>query len=360
MPEEPVKYITKMKLTEITVWRTMTAGLQEERHMNFAKTLWIGLAAYTIVICILAALLIGDTIGMPAFWSLLLISTIALFVPFVKVGGTEARISDNVLRIKAPMVDLSIPLGSISSIECRSSFKPGLRIFGYGGLRRGFGDFINDEFSTYTYAGDSRIPAFIVIGYGKGKVAVFNYMDEESTTALYRQIAAGSNAGSHVRSDAAAGKRKKGPGTVKVVAGIVVGIVVLAVVMAVVLVSSGHVDVSMDEDSLNIDASMMRENISYADIVSIELREDFDAGTRIGGYGTHDISSGKFRNDEFGKYRLAMHNDVDPVIVVHLADRVVVFNMGSAQDTESAFRELSERVGSVNIHTCYAISPSSA
>lgn len=322
--------------------------------MSSGKTFVMLLIAYTVAVWIAVMLLIWDTIGITAFLILIAVFTIALMIPLVGAGGTEARVADGMLMVKAPMVDLRIPLSTITSIECRHDFKPGLRIFGYGGLRRGSGDFTNAEFSSYTYAGDSRIHRFIVIGYGRGKIAAFNFRDEASTESLYRQIAAESGAKSVMVSDSSDSKKRYSR-TVKLVTGIVAGTIVLIIALIAILLSAGHIDVSMDDDSITIDATMMKEDILYSEISSIELREDFDAGTRIGGYGTHDISSGKFRNSEFGKYRLAMHNDVDTVIVIHLEDRVVVFNMESISETESTFHELDLRVESTNIHTCCAI-----
>ena len=131
-------------------------------------------------------------------------------------------------------------------------------------------------------------------------------------------------------------------------------IVAVAIVIAVVALTmtGGHVDASMDEGGVEVDATMMHEDIPYSDISHIELRDDLDYGVRVGGFGGSDISSGNFRNDEFGSYRLAVHNEVHSFIVVHRTDRsVVVFNLNSRESTESFFVELSLMVDGVHTPT---------
>ena len=320
--------------------------------MNGMKWFWIALALYIVSIWTMTVLLISDIIGMTFFWILLAILTVALFIPLLKTGGTEAHIADNTLHIKAPMVSLSIPLSSITSIECRQEFKPGLRMFGYGGLKRGYGDFTNKEFSSYTYAGDSRILRFIVIGYGKNKVVVFNFKDAESTESLYRQISSGSDASPIVRTGVNSEKRYSR--YVKLCIGITVGIILLVIAIIAIAFSAGHVDVGMDEDSITIDATMMKKDIEYNEIERIELRDDFDAGTRVGGYGTPKFSTGNFKNAEFGTYKLAMHNGIMPVVVIYcLNGDVVVFNTDDPDRTRTMAEELNERLGDRHVaSTC--------
>ena len=303
---------------------------------------WFGimLVSYLISIWIVVILLIMDIIGVVLFFALLAILTLILFIPFIKIGGTDAYISNDTLHIKAPMVNLSIPLCTITQMEFRQEFKPGLRMFGYGGLKRGYGDFTNDEFSSYIYAGDSRIPRFIVIRYGKGKVTVFNYKDTESTETLYHQISAGTDAGPIISSDTTGSKKRRSKNVKLFVGFIVIGAIFIAAI-AIIMLSVGHVDVSMDDDSITIDATMMKKDIRYDKIDHIELRDDFNAGKRVGGYSTPKFSTGNFKNAEFGKYKLAIHKGVMPVVVIYcLNGDVVVFNTNDPDCTRAMAEEL--------------------
>ncbi len=303
---------------------------------------WFGimLVSYLVSIWIVVILLIMDIIEVVLFFALLAILTLILFIPFIKIGGTEAYISNDTLHIKAPMVNLSIPLCTITQMEFRQEFKPGLRRFGYGGLKRGYGDFTNDEFSSYIYAGDSRIPRFIVIRYGKGKVTVFNYKDTESTETLYHQISAGTDAGPIINSDTTGSKKRRSKNVKLFVGFIVIGAIFIAAI-AIIMLSVGHVDVSMDDDSITIDATMMKKDIRYDKIDHIELRDDFNVGKRVGGYSTPKFSTGNFKNAEFGKYKLAIHKGVMPVVVIYcLNGDVVVFNTNDPDCTRAMAEEL--------------------
>lgn len=268
-------------------------------------------------------------------------------VPVAFFKGTDVTVGDGILRVRAPFVDLSIPLSTIDAAELRHGFDPGLRTYGYGGLRKGSGDFSNDEFGPYTFAGDTSIGVFVVVRYaGKSgkRIVVFNQTDEATTETLYSAIESATGTGGRIASDLAKGtsdhRRMK-----RIVYGVAGIIIAVAAVIVVASLYGGHADVSMDDDSVTIDATMMHADIHYSDIASVELRDDMDYGTRIGGYGGLDISSGNFRNDEFGRYRLAVHNDTSSCIVLHLnGGGTVVFNLDGEDATRTFYGELSDRV----------------
>ena len=314
--------------------------------MNDSRKFLVGLVASVLLIIVDLWLLMSTDIPMSLFWVILIVSIVILVLPIVSFEGTKVEMTGDRLRVKAAFVDLAIPLSSIPAVEYRETFDVGLRMFGYGGLRKGSGDFTNKEFGAYVFAGDTRIHGFVVVKYS-GKIAAFNTMDETTTRGIYDAIvsATGSEGGTVMSS--------KDPETLRrshrnlkwiMVSCIAVGIVVVIVVVALALFS-GHADASMDEDSLTIDATMMHQDIAYTDIAYVELREDMDYGMRIGGYGGADISSGKFRNDEFGNYKLAVHNSVDACIVVHRTNgEVTVFNLQDDGSTREFYDRLSTAV----------------
>ena len=315
--------------------------------MDDSTKFWVTALASTLIMVVDAVLVVMSALPMWAFWLILAVAVIMLFVPILSFKGTQASVSDGRLRVKAPFVDVDVPLSSIQAVECRTEFDMGLRMYGYGGISSGSGDFTNREFGSYTFAGTKKVPLFIVVRHSGKRILAFNVGSEAETMALYRELAGLSGKVGAVISPDESEKAAKGHRTMRnfMVAFIIMAVAIVIAVVALTM-TGGHVDVSMDEDGLEVDATMMHEDIPYSDISHIELRDDLDYGVRVGGFGGSDISSGNFRNDEFGSYRLAVHNDVHSFIVVHRTDgSVVVFNLENEEFTESFFEELSDRMG---------------
>ena len=314
--------------------------------MNDSTKFWCTVLASTLIMVVDAVLVVMSALPMWLFWLILAVAIVLLFIPMLSFKGTQASVSDGRLRVKAPFVDVDVPLSSIQAVECRTEFDLGLRMYGYGGISSGSGDFTNREFGSYTFAGTKKIPLFIVVRHGGKRILAFNVGSEAETMALYRELAGLSGKVGAVISPDESEKAAKGHRTMRnfMVAFIIMAVAIVIAVVALTM-TGGHVDVSMDEDGLEVDATMMHEDIQYSDISHIELRDYLDYGVRVGGFGGSDISSGNFRNDEFGSYRLAVHNDVHSFIIVHRTDgSVVVFNLENEESTESFFEELSDRM----------------
>lgn len=314
--------------------------------MNDSTKFWCTVLASTLIMVVDAVLVVMSALPMWLFWLILAVAIVLLFIPMLSFKGTQASVSDGRLRVKAPFVDVDVPLSSIQAVECRTEFDMGLRMYGYGGISSGSGDFTNREFGSYTFAGTKKIPLFIVVRHGGKRILAFNVGSEAETMALYRELAGLSGKVGAVISPDESEKAAKGHRTMRnfMVAFIIMAVAIVIAVVALTM-TGGHVDVSMDEDGLEVDATMMHEDIQYSDISHIELRDYLDYGVRVGGFGGSDISSGNFRNDEFGSYGLAVHNDVHSFIIVHRTDgSVVVFNLENEESTESFFEELSDRM----------------
>jgi len=107
---------------------------------------------------------------------------------------------------------------------------------------------------------------------------------------------------------------------------------------------SGSVNASVDDERLHVDAPLVDENISYGNIVSIEIRDDMEFGTRYNGFGGSKILSGGFKNSEFDKYTLACYKNVKKFIVVeHTEGKILVFNQDSVEKTLLLYDELFEK-----------------
>lgn len=99
------------------------------------------------------------------------------------------------------------------------------------------------------------------------------------------------------------------------VIGGVIGIASIVFAMAVVVFSG--VSVKLTGTALELSGGIGdRASIPYTEITGVEWRDVFDKGSRTWGTGTGKISSGTFTNDEFGAYRLYLHNRVRCAVVV--------------------------------------------
>ena len=278
------------------------------------------------------------------FIAILILGVLVCFLPLFFLRPAQVSVENGVLRIKAPFVDLMLTPDLIQAVEFRESFKPGLRTFGYGGLKKGYGDFTNKELGNYTFAGDTRIPAFVLVRHHGNRLLVFNFADAPHTFALYNRLKSGAGSDAPVvregeRTVSSHGLSRK---HMFIIAGTVVAIAVIAIVA---LFAAAHVTASLEDDHLHVDAVMVNENIAYSDITLAEEASGIDYGHRVAGYSSFDYMSGKFKNSDFGSYTLAVHSNVSKCIVVHHhTDKILVFNLGSDAETSAFLAELQARL----------------
>ena len=79
---------------------------------------------------------------------------------------------------------------------------------------------------------------------------------------------------------------------------------------------------------------------TYKDADSIELFDDlksFDKGELVEGTEKRTVTSGTFRNSEFGEYELHVQTKLHNYIVVHDANGVLVFNVESDDTTKQLY-----------------------
>ncbi len=126
----------------------------------------------------------------------------------------------------------------------------------------------------------------------------------------------------------------------------VLGVIVVVVVIVLVLVvsGSGSVSASVGSESVHVTAPFVDQNITYSDISSVELRDHFDDGRRVGGLGGTEVNSGRFRNDELGNYILARYNAVESCIVVHHTGGTLVFNVDTVDGTVQLYDYLQAKL----------------
>jgi len=124
---------------------------------------------------------------------------------------------------------------------------------------------------------------------------------------------------------------------------------ILTVLLIFITMISRKTAADLRYDGLHVRGAMLHIKVPYGNIHSTELRDGggrFDYGIRIGGYGGIDRLGGNFRNKEFGNYKLSVKISVQSCIVVRHGDnKVLVFNLETAEETVKFHGELKRTVG---------------
>ena len=127
-------------------------------------------------------------------------------------------------------------------------------------------------------------------------------------------------------------------------------VIAVALIAAVgpAFISSAHqaerVDVTVGDSSFSVKAPGFDHTFAYSDITAIQYEEDFEKGTRIYGYATDTLRSGRFHNSIFGDYDLASYTKISPCIVISAGGNMYAFNQQSVSDTHSLYDQLYAKV----------------
>jgi uncharacterized membrane protein len=122
--------------------------------------------------------------------------------------------------------------------------------------------------------------------------------------------------------------------------GSIVGVVVVLVVVAV-LMFTGDITYTVTDSALQIEATYHSDAlVSYDQIDTIELRQDFDIGYRAMGFNSAKLSLGTYQNEEFGSFTLYAYNACDSMIVLRSNGKVLAFNCATEQDTQALYEHL--------------------
>lgn len=123
-------------------------------------------------------------------------------------------------------------------------------------------------------------------------------------------------------------------------------VAVLILVGAMALMFIGDIETDFSQDSFTVDSPFYNElSVKYSDIDSIELRDEFDPGVRVMGFGSARLLMGNFKNDEFGNYTLYAYTGADSCIVIRSGDETLVIAGGDTGETEKIYKELSAKAG---------------
>ncbi len=313
--------------------------------MNGRYTFIIGTVAFSILLIVATALLMMDAISTSVFIVMTALSIVCLIAPVALSRNGSLTVDNGGIRISSSFLSEYISFDDIRQISSTDTLNPGIRVFGYGGIKNISGTYSNSTFGSYKTAADISIPLFIVIKTDKNTY-VLNSKDEATTRSILEALKAGSEGkfvGSVMSSPAEIAKNKK---TQRII--IAVTAIILAVVLAFVgwMMVIGDVDAEVYDDRVKIDATMMNETVYFDTVLSVELRDDVSYGARVGGLGNSKVLTGNFKNDEFGKYRLAIYKSTDLCIVIETLNKTVVFNLDSDESTRAMYDDILVKLGS--------------
>ena len=112
-----------------------------------------------------------------------------------------------------------------------------------------------------------------------------------------------------------------------------------------VLMLTGDIEVTYAETDFQIIASYADDlAVSYEEVESIEYRESFDIGTREMGFGSPRLSTGTFKNEEFGRYTIYAYTNGEGAVVLKKGDDVLVIVGKTAEDTKAIYDTLAARI----------------
>jgi uncharacterized membrane protein len=112
-----------------------------------------------------------------------------------------------------------------------------------------------------------------------------------------------------------------------------------------VLMFTGNVEVTYGETAFQIVASYADDlTVSYEEVESIEYRESFDVGAREMGFGSARLSTGTFKNEEFGRYTIYAYTNGGGAVVLKKGDDVLVIVGKTAQQTREIYDTLAARI----------------
>ena len=123
-------------------------------------------------------------------------------------------------------------------------------------------------------------------------------------------------------------------------------LLILIGLFVVFVLFSGGFEVALDEDSIFVDASMHSDiDVKYADIDSIEYRDNDDAGKRVVGFGAPNLLMGSFSNQEFGSYTRYSHGTANGCVVIKSGEKIYVIGCEDKAATKALYEAISAKIG---------------
>lgn len=147
----------------------------------------------------------------------------------------------------------------------------------------------------------------------------------------------------HIESGAYTKEDYKSSATKKPLIATVIIILVVCVVLFIVTFT-GSVEATLTDTTLEIKATYWEDlSVNFADIGSIEYRENGVDGMRINGYGSPNMQLGWFTNEEFGNYTSYTLGE-DACIVIKANKEYLVVGLETDEQTRALYDGIMQRV----------------
>ena len=119
----------------------------------------------------------------------------------------------------------------------------------------------------------------------------------------------------------------------------------IVLVFVAVLMFVGDVNVEVGAESFTVSASFSETlTILYENIDSVEYREEFSIGHREMGFGSPTISTGTFKNDEFGRYTLYAYTKGEGCVILRQGENVLVIIGKTIDETKGIYDTLADKI----------------
>lgn len=105
--------------------------------------------------------------------------------------------------------------------------------------------------------------------------------------------------------------------------------------------------VGFDDEKMGIVVSGETEQnffCAYDEIESVELIDNWEAGTQLSGITETDFCCGEFSKQGYERYELCYFTDVTNYIVVQKKDGLFVYNCSTEKKTESSYEDLQKHI----------------
>ena len=116
---------------------------------------------------------------------------------------------------------------------------------------------------------------------------------------------------------------------------------VIVCIFVLFLLLSGRVSVAVTEEAVTMKATYwVKKTVPVEEIREVSYREDFEPGSRGGGFGSWTLSLGRFKNEELGRYTLYAYTKAEAYVVMDTADGYVAFGLKDKEETKRLYEEL--------------------
>lgn len=123
--------------------------------------------------------------------------------------------------------------------------------------------------------------------------------------------------------------------------GMIITIILVLAIAALLIFSK--VNVTVDEQSVNIKSSLDRVTVDFVDIERVEKLTSLSVGSRVMGADLIRMYSGTFKNELYGRYKLFAYKDVKEYVLIEYKGGFIVLNQETLELTEQLYETINSK-----------------